>query len=75
MRVSAPTNTDMGATGSIPEDRKAVLGGKVTSAFRRAVEMFELDPEGMLIMMKCIITETEDTSQTLALYLKAEEAE
>jgi hypothetical protein len=63
----------MGAVGSIPEDRKAELGGSAVLAFRRAAEMFEIDPEGVLIMMRCILTETDAAGQTLAQYLTAEQ--
>ena len=63
----------MGASGSVPEERKAELGGKGVAAFRRAVQLFELDPEGLLVMMNCIITEATAGEQTLAEYLAAEE--
>lgn len=62
----------MGATGSVPDDRKAELGGAAIAAFHRAVEIFELDPEGMVVMMNCILTETTSGKMSLAHYYEAE---
>eukprot|EP00750_Incisomonas_marina_P011051 INCI16334.1.p1 GENE.INCI16334.1~~INCI16334.1.p1 ORF type:complete len:1994 (+),score=433.30 INCI16334.1:160-6141(+) len=62
----------MGATGSVPADRKAEVGGAAVAAFHRAVEMFELDPEGMIVMMNCILTETTSGKMSLADYYEAE---
>ena len=62
----------MGASGSIPEERKATLHAKAVVGFRKAVQMFELDPEGLLVMMDCILRECEAKQQTIADYHEAE---
>jgi len=62
----------MGVSGSVPEERKDELGASAISAFHRAVEMFEVDPEGVLVMMKCILSEMESQGLDLAQYIAAE---
>jgi hypothetical protein len=63
----------MGANGSVLVEHRAELGAQAVASFQRVLAMFELDPDSVLRMMKCILTEATAAEWSLAEYLEAEQ--